>query len=109
MPAIDKPLATLVPRSFGVLLFKNGLVWCATILGVAIAAKASTDFTYELIVLTVGLSLSWSVVEATSRRFRSEAAPIGHTGEVGGRTMSRTSPPPSEVPFQAPSNSQPPK
>jgi hypothetical protein len=45
MPTTDQSNSTLVSESFGVLHFKNGLVWYTTVLGLAIAAKASGNFT----------------------------------------------------------------
>jgi hypothetical protein len=76
MPVTVAPIADLGQHTFGVLHFKMALVWCATIFGVAVATRASGNFVYEPIVLTVGFSLSWAVVEATARRFRREVAAI---------------------------------
>lgn len=46
----------------------DALVWAATILGVAIAATASEDFIFELLVLIVGCSLSFGIVNALSAK-----------------------------------------
>ena len=83
MPVTDTPIANLDARRFGILHFKVALVWCVTIFGVAIAARASGNFAYELIVLSVGFSLSWAVIDATARRFRKEAAAIERTRDAG--------------------------
>ena len=76
MPVTVTPIAGLAQHAFGVLRFKMAVVWCSTILGVAVATRASDNFVYEPIVLTVGFSLSWAVVESTARRFRREVATI---------------------------------
>ena len=67
-----KPVSSLFPRQFDRLQFMNALVWCATIMGVAIAAKASGNFIYELLVLFVGFNMSWAVLDAAARRFRKD-------------------------------------
>ena len=69
-----KPLSYLFPREFDRLQFNASLVWGATILGVAIAAKASNNFIYELLVLFVGFNLSWVVIDASARKSRKQAA-----------------------------------
>jgi len=68
-----KPLSYLFPREFDRLQFNASLVWGATILGVAIAAKASNNFIYELLVLFVGFNLSWVVIDASARKSRKQA------------------------------------
>jgi hypothetical protein len=55
-------------RTFAGLQVANSVVWAATLLGVAVAAKASDNFIYELLVLLVGFSLSWGVINTAERR-----------------------------------------
>lgn len=57
-------------RSFAWLQVANSGVWAATLLGAAVAAKASDNFIYELLVLLVGFSLSWGVINTAERRDR---------------------------------------
>jgi hypothetical protein len=45
-------------------------------IGVAIAAKASDHFIYELLVLFVGFNMSWAVIEASARKFRRDAVAL---------------------------------
>jgi len=90
MPVTASPIADLVPRQLGLLQFKASVVWCVTIFGVAVAARASSSFAYELIVLTLGFSLSWAVIEATARRFRIEAAAMENRGTAEPAATNRT-------------------
>lgn len=55
-------------RTFARLQIANSVVWAATLLGVAVAAKASDNFIYQLLVLLVGFSLSWGVINTAERR-----------------------------------------
>jgi hypothetical protein len=71
-----KPASHLFRRQFDWLQFKVALVWCATIFGVAIAAKASSNFIYELLVLFVGFNMSWAVIDASARKFRRDTTAI---------------------------------
>ncbi len=73
MRIVAKPVTYLFPGQFGRLQLMSSLVWCATIIGVAITAKYSGQFIYELLVLFVGFNLSWSAIEATARRSQREA------------------------------------
>jgi hypothetical protein len=63
-----KPVTYLFPSRFDRLQLMSALVWGATMLGVAIAAKASTNFIYELLVLFVGFNMSWVVIDLEARR-----------------------------------------
>ena len=51
------------------LIFETSLVWGATILVAAMAAKASDDFIWVMYVLLAGFGLSCAVIEAARRRF----------------------------------------
>lgn len=62
--------APTVAGAFRWLQIASSLVWAATILGVAVAAKASDNFIYELLVMVVGSSLSFTVIDAAGRRSR---------------------------------------
>ncbi len=53
-------------RAFARMQIANALVWAATILGVAVAAKGSDNFIYELLVLLVGCSLSFGIINTLS-------------------------------------------
>ena len=57
-------------KAFGWLQIANALVWAATILAVAVVAKASDNFIYVLLVLLTGSSMSWTAIHEASRRAR---------------------------------------
>jgi hypothetical protein len=57
-------------NAFGWLQIANALVWAATIIGVAVVAKASDNFVYVLLVLLVGSSMSWTAIYSAGRRAR---------------------------------------
>ena len=53
---------------FGRLMIQMSLVWAATMLGAAIAAKASDEFFWILLILITGAGLSGAVIESARRR-----------------------------------------
>jgi len=53
---------------FGRLIIQTSLVWAATMLGAAIAAKASDEFFWVLLILITGASVSGAVIESARRR-----------------------------------------
>jgi hypothetical protein len=53
---------------FGRLIIQTSLVWAATTLGAAIAAKASDEFFWVLLILITGASVSGAVIESARRR-----------------------------------------
>jgi len=53
---------------FGRLIIQTSLVWAATMLGAAIAAKASDEFFWILLILISGASVSGAVIESARRR-----------------------------------------
>jgi hypothetical protein len=53
---------------FGRLMIQMSLVWAAIRLGAAIAAKASDEFFWILLILITGAGVSGAVIESTGRR-----------------------------------------
>jgi hypothetical protein len=53
---------------FGRLMIQMSLVWAATMLGAAIAAKASDEFFWVLLILITGAGVSGAVIESARRR-----------------------------------------
>jgi len=81
MRVTRKPIAYLFPGKFGRLQFMNAVIWGATIIGAAIAAKASDQFIYVLLVLFVGFNFSSVAVDAAARRSEQEAEAIMRDAE----------------------------
>ena len=67
-------MSALDPRElravFGRLMIQTSLVWAATMLGAAIAAKASDEFFWVLLILILitGAGVSGAVIESARRR-----------------------------------------
>ncbi len=65
-------MSALDPRElraiFGRLMIQMSLVWAATMLGAAIAAKASDEFFWVLLILITGAGVSGAVIESARRR-----------------------------------------
>ena len=53
---------------FGRLMIQMSLVWAATMPGAAIAAKASDEFFWVLLLLITGAGVSGAVIESARRR-----------------------------------------
>ena len=53
---------------FGRLIIQTSLVWAAAMLGAAIAAKASDEFFWVLLILLTGAWASGAVIESGRRR-----------------------------------------
>ena len=64
-------MSALDPRElraiFGRLMIQMSLVWAATMLGAAIAAKASDEFFRVLLILITGAWVSAAVIESARR------------------------------------------
>ena len=54
--------------TFGRLMIRMSLVWAATMLGAAIAAKASDELLWVLLILITGAGVSGAVIESARRR-----------------------------------------
>jgi len=65
-------MSALDPRElraiFGRLMIQMSLVWAATMVGAAIAAKASDEFFWVLLILITGAGVSGAVIESARRR-----------------------------------------
>ena len=65
-------MSALDPRElraiFGRLMIQMSLVWAATMLGAATAAKASDEFFWVLLILITGTGVSGAVIESARRR-----------------------------------------
>jgi hypothetical protein len=61
---------TRTKSAFGWLQIVNAVVWTATILVVAVTAKASDNLIYVLLLLIVCSSISWTAINAADRRDR---------------------------------------
>ena len=65
-------MSALDPRElraiFGRLMIQMSLVWAATMLGAAIAAKARDEFFWVLLLLITGAGVSGAVTESARRR-----------------------------------------
>jgi len=55
-------------NAFGWLQIVNALVWAATMVAIAVVAKASDNFIYVLLVLIVGGSMSWMAIYSAAQR-----------------------------------------
>jgi len=64
-------MSALDPRElraiFGRLMIQTSLVWAAAMLGAAIAAKASDEFLWVLLILITGAGVSGAVIESARR------------------------------------------
>ena len=64
-------MSALDPRElraiFGRLMIQMSLVWAATMLGAAMAAKASDEFFWVLLVLITGAGVSGAAIESARR------------------------------------------
>jgi hypothetical protein len=66
-------MSALDPRElraiFGrLMIHQMSLVWAATMLGAAIAAKARDEFFWVLLILIIGAGVSGAVIESVRRR-----------------------------------------
>ena len=64
-------MSALGPRElraiFGRLMIQTSLVWAAAMLGAAIAAKASDEFFWVLLIVIAGAGVSGAVIESARR------------------------------------------
>ena len=76
---------------FGRLMIQMSLVWAATMLGAAIAAKASDEFFWVLLLLITGAGVSGAVIESARRRLPDPGRPaaVGEILRRGGRLWQR--------------------
>ena len=81
-------MSALDPRElraiFGRLMIQMSLVWAATMLGAAIAAKASDEFFWVLLILITGAGASGAVIESARRRAFPTPAAVGEILRRGG-------------------------
>jgi hypothetical protein len=81
-------MSALDPRElraiFGRLMIQMSLVWAGTMLGAAIAAKASDEFFWVLLILITGAGVSGAVIESARRRL-----PDPGRAAVGGEILRR--------------------